>query len=224
MKQKYCIIEMGRMGKYINFEDALLVVVVRTNELKEYYNLDEYAPNYEEQMHNMQSWLVFKNYPGKMEWLEKKEAMCENGKYWEIDLDDFICRPTTITKKRTGEAFMRPLHQVIMVNERLDVVEAKEQGLTLNYRNGAQKILDELGLKLVGKSDKKYYIVSSLEGSKAYAIPYDVSNNDGGMYQIDLIVLGFDTDAESSISVVKVEKEEWGVFNYLTRQLFGFAD
>lgn len=248
MNKLYHIFEIGMLGKYQDFDEAILVKVIPADWIDEFYNLGPDNDNDEEEYHRLQEWLVFKNYPGKMRWLSQKQDLCEAGEYWSLDLEDFVSRLTSITNKETGQGFLRPLHQVIMVEDEMDIVESKEFGVKYNGRTGSQKRLDELGLELVGCGDKKYYLISGMEEledepfnpkcdarfwtifgeNKAkrwsvYAIPYNCPDAPGGMYQIDKIVLCMNGEGEHDFVVVRVEIENYGIYNYLTKEAYKFG-
>jgi hypothetical protein len=248
MQKEYYIIEMGMIGKYLDFDDALLVKVIPADMVEEFYSLNHEDINDEEEYNSLQRWLIFKNYPGKYEWLIQKQDMCYEDGYWSLDLEDFIGRFTCMTNKKTGESIVRTLYQVIMIKDNMDAVEAKENNYNYTGRTGSQKLLDELGLELVGKDENKYYLVSEMKELpkekfdsehdmrffavfgeematrwEAYAIPYNCEDAPNGMYHVDRIVLCMNGEGESDLVVVRVEKKNYGIYNYLTRELFKFA-
>ena len=177
--EKYSIIGMGHVGRFNDFDDAILVKVIPADFL-DYYENQQDEDDYEDTINQVQRWLMFKNYPGKEEWLERKLDNCELHKFWDIDFEKFVPKMTTITNNRTGDSFLRSIYQVIMVEENLDVVEASEKGISYKGRSGHQQILDNLGLILVGSLDCRYYLLNDdLTTGSAYAIPYEASAANG---------------------------------------------
>ena len=225
--EKYRIVEMGRTGEYMDFQSAILVKVIPYDFIDYYYN-HKNDSDYEEVVANNEKWLMFKDYPGKDHWLIDKED-CE---YWNLDLEDFIPKYTSITNHKTGEMRLRTIYQVIMVNSNLDVIEAKEKGISYQGKSGSRKLLESLDLLLIGKDDNLYYLVSELEEYDdnglyrwhAYGIPDRNGNSENGMYYVDEIIVWNDSDANNRMKVTRVLKEKVGIYNYLTNQLFRFKE
>ena len=153
MVKQYSIVGFGKTGRYLDFDDAILVKIVSADELDYYMDIKD-NPAYEEEQMQCEHWLMFKNYPGKLQQIRRKAEDCQEGKVWYIDLEnDFVLRSTSITNQQTGEGFIRPICQVIMVNPDLDIIDAKAKGESYKGRNAAEKYLDELGLALEGEED-----------------------------------------------------------------------
>lgn len=132
MEESYKIIQIDKIGKYADFENAILVIVIPVDKIKEYDKLDMMNPDDEEKRMDMNICLVFKNYPGKKEWLYNKEELCDTKKYWVLDLDTcFIPMPClSIRNKVTETVFRTETFQVKLVKDNLDMVEDLENSIT----------------------------------------------------------------------------------------------
>lgn len=216
MVKQYIIVEYGKAGKYLDFPEAILVKVVEADE-KEYYEDIKDDPSYEEEQMQCEHWLMFNNYPGKLRWIAEKAAGCQNGKVWYLDINnDFVTRSTSITNHQTGEGFIRPISQVVMVKPNLDAVEAKENGDAYRGRNGAQKHLDEIGLTLEG-TEIKYYIIGKDSDGKYYGIPYEYTEEYHGHFYVDEITINpFNGE-------ISLRKHKVGIYNPLLRQFMKFV-
>lgn len=215
MVKQYSIVGYGNAGHYLDFEDAILVKVVSTDDMNSYSEFIK-DPSCEEERMQCEHWLMFKNYHGKYHWVQQKVTDCDNGKVWYLDIEnDFITRSTCITNNKTGDSFIRPICQVVMINPSLDAVEAKEKGEPYKGRNGVQKRLDELELPLEG-NEIKYYIVGKDSDDEYYGIAYDYEEK-GGLYYADRIYINpFNRD-------ISVKELKVGVYNPMRRQLMKFV-
>lgn len=127
-EQEFSILEFERAGSYKNFDCTICVIVIPADKIKEYNKLDIMDPDDEEKQLEMQSLLIFKDYPGKMDWFRNKYELCEEKKYWKIDLDSyFIQEPClTITNRVTGTRYRMPTYKVKLIKDNLDKIEACE--------------------------------------------------------------------------------------------------
>lgn len=216
MVKQYTIVGFGKTGKFLDFSDAILVKVVQSDEL-DYYEEIKDDPAYEEEQMQCEQWLMFKNYPGKLQWVREKAINSQNGKVWYLDIDnDFITRSISLTDNETGEGFFRPISQVIMVNSNLDAVEAKEKGISYKGRSGVQIALDELGLTLEG-TDLQYYVIGKDKAGKLFGIPYEYKEEDNGLFYVDEISINpFNGE-------ISVKKKKVGIYNPMLGQLMKFA-
>lgn len=126
--REYTILEYDKAGSYKEFDRTIRVIVLPADKIKEYNKLDMMNPDDEDKQFEMLSLLIFKDYPGKMSWFCNKYELCEEKKYWEIDLDnDFIQEPClTIQNKVNGTRYMISTYQVKLLKENLDIIEACE--------------------------------------------------------------------------------------------------
>ena len=217
---KYHIIEMGKAGRFQDFEDAILVKVIPVDFIDYYYNNeDDY--DYEENINQNQVWLMFKNYPGKEKWLLEKARNCDMERYWDIDLEKFIPHFMSITDNKTGEGFVRSIYQVIMIDSNLDAIDASEKGISYKGRTGHQQLLDSFGLTLIGTASKRYYILSQINNMEFYAIPYYGEANEAGLFYFDKIKVKKNVAGDNGFEVIDIV-DKVGVYNYLTRQIFTF--
>ena len=120
---------------------------------------------------------------------------------------------------------MRCMYEVIMVNQKLDVIEAKEQGLDIKTKTGSQHLLESLDLDAFGEGEDKYCIVSIDKEKKiVYAISCASPERDAaGNFHVDALYCLRRSQDDDSWCVIKTEKFV-GIYNYLTRQFFKFAD
>lgn len=224
MKKKYCITQIGHLpGKVLNFEKAIMVKVIPSDFVHFYY-YEKSDPNYKEIVMDNEKLLLFNNYKGKEQWLAKKENDSDEGNYWEIDLEDFIPAHVHETDQETGDVYLRTLYVVNMVNSHLDIIEAKERGMSMSVKTGSQRILEQLDLEIVGKDDRKFYIVGYDNDGYAYGISYNSPERDeGGNFKVDQLIYEDDVLAEGGISIIHVKKNV-GIYAYMTRQFFKFAE
>ena len=222
---EYYITEMGNLpSKFFNIDKPIMVKVI-PSDLIDYYLNNQRDIDYDENIRDNERWLVFQNYPGKISWLKDKEWACENDDYWDIDFEDFIPHMMSIKEFSTGESFMRCMYEVIMVNQNLDVIEAKEQGLDINTKTGSQHLLESLDLDTFGEGEDEYCIVSIDKEKKiVYAISCVSPERDAaGNFHVDALYCLRRSPDDDSWCVIKTEKFV-GIYNYLTRQVFKFAD
>ena len=127
-EQEFSILEFERAGSYKDFDRTIYVIVIPADKIKEYNKLDMMDSDDEEKQLEMQSLLIFKNYPGKMDWIRNKYEMCEEKKYWNLDLDSyFIQEPCLTIKNRvTGTRYRMPAYKVKLIKDNLDKIEACE--------------------------------------------------------------------------------------------------
>ncbi|WP_301202909.1 hypothetical protein [uncultured Parabacteroides sp.] len=216
MVKQYKTVEYGRTGRYQDFAEAILVKVVPADEFDYYIDIKD-DPDSEEEVMQLENWLMFKYSPDKYETITSIVRRCDRGGVWYLDLDtDFILRSTFITNNNTGSQFMRPIYQVVMVNSNLDMVDAKENGTAYKGRTGTQKRLDELNLPLEG-TDIKYYMIGNAINGKYYGIPYDYKEEYNGHFFVDEVRVN---PYNGAITVVKSKA---GIYNPLMRQFFKFA-
>ena len=222
---KYYITEMGNLpSKFFNINQPIMVEVI-PEDFVDYYMNEKDDIDYKENLMENERWLVFKNYPGKVNWLRKKQWDCEEGNYWEIDFEDFIPHMMSINEFATGESFMRAMYEVILVKDNLDIVEAKEKGINCNTKTGSQRLLETLDLNTIGQSGNEYYVVSWDENKNMiYAISSDAPERDeAGNFFVDVLYyLRQSYEKQGVLDVVKIDKKV-GIYNYLTRQFFKFA-
>lgn len=222
MKEKVYIIEIALAGSFNEFNESILVKVIPIDFL-DYYRYNQEDKDYNETLQQTEQWLMFNRYDGKDQWVMDKKQNCDSGKYWEIDYDNFICRSTYITNKQTGEGFIRPIYQVIMTNYDIDAVEASELGAKRIGRNGVQKALDELNLRLIGDSGSMYYLLTNIQAdNSAYAIPYDSVHESGGCMYFDKITMQKSHLGKNGYIVLSI-KTDYGIYNPLTKEIFTFA-
>ena len=224
MKKKYCITQIGHLpGKVLDFEKAIMVKVIPSDFVHFYY-YEKSDPNYKEIVMNNEKLLVFNNYYGKERWLAKKEHESEEGIYWEIDLEDFTPAHVHETDQETGDVYLRTIYVVNMVNSHLDVIEAKERGMSVSVKTGSQKILEQLDLELVGRGDRKFYLVGYDNDGYAYGISCNSPEKDeGGNFMVDQLIYEEDVMAEGGIRIIHIKKDV-GIYAYMTRQFFKFAE
>ncbi len=223
MIEKVYITEMGLAGSFNEFKEAILVKVIPVDFL-DYYRNNKFDEDYEETLQQTEKWLMFNRYPEKDQWLIDKKENCDCGFYWEIDLDNFICRSTYITDHKTGEGFIRPIYQVIMTNYNIDAVEANEIGAFSTGRTGIQRSLDELNLTLIGANDSLYYLLTDIQSDNStYAIPYNLVGDVGGLMRVDKIIVQKNSSGKNGYVVISA-KTNYGVYNPLTREIFKFVE
>lgn len=216
MVKQYTIVGFGKTGKFLDFSDAILVKVVSSDEIDYYEDIKD-DRSYEEEKMQCEHWLVFKNYPGKYQWITEKAYRCEDGDVWYLDISkDFVKRSMSLTDNTTGESFIRPICQVVLVNPNMDAVEAKEKGKAYKGRNGVQKHLDELGLPLEGK-DIKYYVIGQGKDGELFGIPYDYNEDYNGHFYCDEIAINPFNGG------VSLKKRKVGIYNPMLRQFMKFA-
>ena len=216
MVKQYTIVGFGRTGRYLDFADAILVKLVSADELDYYRDIQD-DPAYEEEQMQCEHWLMFKNYPGKLQQIRRKAEDCQDGKVWYLDLEnDFVLRSTSITNQQTGEGFIRPIYQVIMVNPDLDIIDAKAKGESYKGRNAAEKHLDELGLALEG-DDEKYYVIGKDASGEYYGIQYNYTEEFHGMFYVDAISIN------AYNGHITPKRHKVGVYNPMTGEVVKFA-
>lgn len=224
MKEKYCITQIGHLpGKVLDFENAIMVKVIPSDFVHFYY-YEKSDPDYKEIVMNNEKLLLFNNYNGKERWLAKKEYDSDEGIYWEIDLEDFTPGHVHETDHETGDVYLRTLYVVNMVNSHLDVVEAKEKGMSVSVKTGSQRLLEQSDLPIVGRGDRKFYLVGYDNDGYAYGISYNSPERDeGGHFKVDQLIYEDDDMAEGGIRIIHI-KRYVGIYNYLIGQFFKFAD
>lgn len=224
MNRKYCITQIGHLpGEAFGYKKVILVKVIPSDFIHFFY-YEKSDPDYEEIVSNNEKLLLFNNYPSKEMWLSKKWHQTQEGDYWELDLEDFT--PRQVTENRpNGETWLRTMYVVNMANSYMDSVEAKEGNMNVKVKSGSNRILDEIGLEIVGQDDRKYYIVGYDNDGYAYGISYNSPVKDeGGNFIVDKLIYEEDDSAEGGIRIVYVAKKEAGIYAYLTRQFFKFAE
>lgn len=224
MKNKYCITQIGHLpGKVLDFERAIMVKVIPSDFVHFYY-YEKSDPNYKEIVMDNEKLLLFNNYKGKEQWLAKKEYDSDEGNYWEIDMEDFTPAHVHETDQETGDVYLRTLYVVNMVNSHLDIIEAKERGMSMSVKTGSQRILEQLDLEIVGRDDRKFYIVGYDNDGYAYGISCNSPERDeGGNFMVDCLIYEDDVLAEGGIRIIHVKKNV-GIYAYMTRQFFKFAE
>lgn len=216
MVKQYKTVEFGRTGRYQDFAEAISVKGVPADEFDYYIEIKD-DPDSEEEVMQLENWLMFKFSLDKYETITSIARRCDRGGVWYLDLNnDFILRSTFITGHNTGNQYMRPIYQVVMVNPNLDMVDAKENGTAYKGRTGTQKRLDELNLSLEG-TDIKYYIIGNAIDGKYYGIPYEYMEEYNGHFIVDEVIVN---PYNGAITVVKSKA---GIYNPLMRQFFKFA-
>ncbi len=123
--REYTILEYEKAGSYEDFDRTIRAIVLPADKIKEYDKLDMMNPDDEEKQLEMLSLLIFKNYPGKMEWFNNKYDLCDEKKYWNLDLEHyFIHRPCLIIQNKvTGTRYSMPTYQVKLRKDNLDIIE-----------------------------------------------------------------------------------------------------
>ena len=218
MQKPYRIVNFDRTGRYLDFESAILVKIVAENELDYYFDC-LIRPDCEEEIMRMENWLMFKDVPGKYAKIKSIAADHKYGKLWYLDLEnDFIKRLTSVTNHNTGEGFIRPILQVIMVNPDIDIIDAKKNGISYKGRTAAQIRLDELKLPLEGEKGNQYYIIGKDQYGDYYGIPYDYQDeNFHTMFKVDEI------EINPYNGHITVKKRNVGVYNPILGQFHKFA-
>lgn len=224
MKKKYYITQIGHLpGKVFDFEKAIMVKVI-PSDFVHFYFYEKSDPNYKEIVMNNERLLVFNNYNGKERWLAKKEYDSDDGIYWEIDLEDFTPGHVHETDQETGDVYLRTIYVVNMVNSHLDVVEAKERGMSVSVKTGSQKLLEKSDLKIVGRGDSKYYLVGYDNDGYAYGISCNSpKREEGGNFMVDQLIYEADVMAEGGIRIIHIKKDV-GIYVYMTGQFFKFSE
>ena len=223
MKKKYCITQIGYLpGKAFEFDKPILVKVIPSDFVSYYYN-EKSNPDYKETVMDAERLLLFNCYPGKEGWLSKKEYESDNGKFWEIDMEDFTPHRVTENDPETGDTYLRTMYVVNMLNSKMDVVEAKEKGINCNVESGSQRILRQLDLPSIGEGEDKYYMITQ-EDNKIYAIPYNNPERDeAGNFHVDCLICLRDSSVENRWAVIQIKKDV-GIFVYGVRKFFKFAE